>query len=152
MKITESQLRAIIKQELKNAINEAVPTDDEMWGPYVPKPRVPLTPEQKAERAAKAAATRLRNKEETAARYIEIDAREAAIKKAKQDRKDAGLAPIDLYGEDEIYNQGMTPNPLFYDVRTYDPGSGLPHYRLKSQYMNVPNLTPIFIKKGSRIG
>ena len=78
MKITESQLRAIIKQELKNIINEAVPTDDEMWGPYVPKPRVPLTPQQKAERAAKAAATRLRNKEESAEREIRSRAWQAA--------------------------------------------------------------------------
>lgn len=118
MKITESQLRAIIKQELKTIISEAYEDD---WENLPPKPRVPLTPEQKAERAAKAAATRLRNKEETAARYREIDARNAAMQKAKQERKDAGLAPIDLYGEYEIYDGGMTPNPLFYDIRTFDP-------------------------------
>lgn len=38
MKLTESHLRAIIKQELKNLLSEG--------------PRGPLTPEQKAQRAA----------------------------------------------------------------------------------------------------
>ncbi len=78
MKLTESHLRSIIKQELKNLLSEG--------------PRGPLTPEQKAQRAA----NKLRREEEMNAWRAESAARQAALDAVPMEKRRYG------YGNKEI--------------------------------------------------
>ena len=123
MKITESQLRGLIKQELTKVINEMAKLD----------------PAVAAERAAKAK----RTKELMKAHWAEVDARAAARNAAMSKRNEEGKAP--LYPNPP---SGMVPNPAFYRSLGTDARSGYAQYELKPEYKDVP-VSPIYIKDPS---
>ncbi len=123
MKITESHLRGLIKQELTKVINEMAKLD----------------PAVAAERAAKAK----RTKELMKAHYAEMDAKQAARNAEFKKRSEAGMAP--LYPNPP---QGMVPNPAFYINLGTDSRSGYAQYQLKDEYKNVP-VSPVYIKDPS---
>jgi len=196
MKITESQLRDVIKQELRKVVAEAEmeqfqePPMSELAQSYVDRlneiyaemvakastgeltvndfhyEAIPqefragissaarkyknsqLPPEVKAARAAKSAATRAANKQETERHYAQIDARNAAEQAEKERRAAEGYAPISL-GVGEAYGtpEGMVPNPMFYEPEEGSMGYG---YTLRPRYRNVRNIGPIWIDPAER--
>jgi hypothetical protein len=119
MKLTESALRNMIKQELQKVINEMAKLD----------------PAVAAARASKAAETRKQNKEF----YAQMDAKRDAELAAARSRTEAGYAP-------EYANPpyGKVPNPAFYDSKP-DARSGYMNYKLKDKYKNVRGIGPIYI-------
>jgi hypothetical protein len=191
MKLTESHLRGVVKQELRKVIEEAqmeppmsplaqsyVDRLEEIYAEMLAKAssgeltandfnygvlpdeirrnistasrkfkNSQLSPEVKAARAAKAAATRAANKQETERHYAQIDARNAAEKAEKDRRAAEGYAPLELsVGEAYGSPEGKVPNPMFY---VPDPDSMGYSWTLRPKYRNTKNLGPLWVTRGS---